>query len=165
MYLFVSVCSYDEVSAHLCICVIAANFLSPPRRWPSFANTAIGNQLFQWFTLLHKSSHQFGLVLTSCSIHAAGKKVFWYPTPFWWDPRKLTQAKLFNRPTSRRDICQNVYISRLWTIILYPKSVTRNILHFRTKQSKICRSNIDLLPEDSWTRSKLSNKLKTSEWL
>ena len=109
----VSVCSYDEASAHLCICVIAANFLSPPRRWPSFANTAIGNQLFQWFTLLHKSSHQFGLVLTSCSIHAAGKKVFWYPTPFWWDPRKLTQAKysysektkLSNRPTNCEILC------------------------------------------------------------
>ena len=114
MYLFVSVCSYDEVSAHLCICVIAENFLSPPRRWPSFANTAIGNQLFQWFTLLHKSSHQFGLVLTSCSIHG-WQKVFWYPTPFWWDPRKLTQAKYSsskkkqkwpsNRPTNCEILC------------------------------------------------------------
>ena len=78
---------------------------------------------------------------------------------------------------TRHDICQDVYTCRLWTNYILPEKRC-NVLHFRTKQGKICLRQVHIdqggqnvkmsaqaiqgaSSENSWTRSKLSNQLKT----
>ena len=47
------------------------------------------------------------------------------------------------RSGCRHDICQDVYTSRLWTNYILPKK-SCNVLHFRTKQGKICLRQVHI---------------------